>query len=112
MIVLGLLLMLACVGLAADAVIENSSVISATIADRGITDLTLGTVFVAGAVLGLLFTLGLAMVIAGIGRGARKRRERAELRERSELATADRDAYPAETTTTTAATAGRHRAAR
>jgi hypothetical protein len=110
MIVLGLILMLACVGLAADAVIENTSIVSATVADRGITDLTLGTVFVSGAVLGLLFTLGLAMFFGGIGRAARKRRERRDLLAR------ERDAYPAETSTdeTTTATTdtGRHRLTR
>lgn len=108
MIVLGLLLMLACVGLAADAVIENTSLVSATVADRGLTDVTLGTVFVAGAVLGLLFTLGLAMVIGGLGRSARRRRERAELRERAEMPA---EAYPQETTTpVTTGVGGRHRA--
>jgi hypothetical protein len=108
MIVLGLLLMLACVGLAADAVIENTSFVSATVADRGITDLTLGTVFVAGAVLGLLFTLGLALVVGGMGRSARRRRERAELRERAEMPAGE--AYPQETTAPVATgVGGRHR---
>ena len=105
MIVLGLLLMLACVGLAADAVIENTSFVSATVANRGVSDLSLGEVFVAGAVLGLLFALGMAMFAGGIGRSARKRRERKDLLAR------ESDAYPADeaTTTTTTATSGRHR---
>jgi hypothetical protein len=110
MIVLGFLLMLACIGLAADAVIENTSLVSATVADRAVTDMSLGTVFVAGCVLGLIFTLGMAMLVGGLGRSARKRRERNELRERNEMLARDNDAYPAddevarETTTT-----GRHR---
>jgi predicted phage tail protein len=106
MIVLGLLLMLACVGLAVDAVVENTSLVSATVADRAVTDMSLGTVFVAGAVLGLLFALGMAMLVGGIGRSARKRRERNELLAR------DRDAYPDDEvtpTTTATATSGRHR---
>ena len=110
MIVLGLLLMLACVGLAADAVIENTSLISATVANSSVTDLTLGSVFVAGAVLGLLFALGLAMFVGGFGRSARKRRERKELRERNEMLARDRDAYPEdEVTPMTTTTSGRHR---
>ena len=105
MIVLGLILMLACVGLAVDAVIENTSLVSATVLDRAVTDMSLGTVFVAGAVLGLLFALGMAMVVGGIGRSARKRRERNELLAR------DREAYPteAETSAPATATSGRHR---
>jgi len=108
MIVLGLLLMAACVGLAADAVIENTSLVSGTVLDRSVTDVSLGTVFVSGAVLGLLFTLGLLMLAAGIGRSARRRRERATLRERQ----AELDAYPADSTTTADTDAGRHRLSR
>ena len=109
MIVLGLLLMLACIGLAADAVIENTSLVSATVADRAVTDMSLGTVFVAGAVLGLIFALGLAMLVGGLGRSARKRRERNELRERNEMLARDQAAYPEDEVTRETTTTGRHR---
>jgi hypothetical protein len=106
MIVLGLLLMLACAGLAADAVIENTNLVSGTTFDRAITDVSLGTVFVAGTILGLVFAIGLAMLVGGLGRSARKRRER------NEPIARDRDAYPEEATTTTSAGSGRHRLTR
>ena len=74
MVILGLLLMLACAGLAADAVIENDAALNAVLFDHSIAGLTLCTGFTAGSVLGLLFAIGLAMVVGGIGRRARRRR--------------------------------------
>ena len=76
MIVLGLLLMLACTAVAADAVVQNSHVLTAVLFNQHISQLSLGAIFIAGAVLGLLFTLGLVMLIAGTGRAGRRRRER------------------------------------
>jgi hypothetical protein len=76
MIILGLLLMLACGALAADAVVQNSHSIGATAFNQGITHLSLGEIFVAGAVLGILFALGVAMFTGGVGRAGRLRRER------------------------------------
>ena len=76
MIVLGLLLMLACTAVAVDAVIQNSHILAAVLFNQHITQLSLGAIFIAGAVLGLLFTLGLVMLIAGSGRATRRRRER------------------------------------
>lgn len=76
MIVLGLLLMLAGAALAVDAVVQNSGVIHTVVFNQPISHLTLGAVFIAGAVLGLLFALGMAMFAGGLGRAARVRRER------------------------------------
>lgn len=76
MIVLGLLLMLACAAVAVDAVVQNSHILTAVLFNQHITQLSLGAIFIAGAVLGLLFTLGLVMMIAGSGRATRRRRER------------------------------------
>jgi hypothetical protein len=76
MILLGLLLMGACAALAVDAVIQNSHAISATAFNQPISHLSLGALFVAGTVVGLLFALGLLMFTGGIGRAGRKRRER------------------------------------
>lgn len=132
MILLGLLLMAGCAALAVDAVIQNSHVISATAFNQPITHLSLGALFVAGAVVGLLFALGLLMFSGGVGRAGRKRRERklaardaqAEteaLREHNDRLAAQLEReraatpYPADgTDTTTVATddrvSGRHRA--
>lgn len=76
MILLGLLLMAGCVALAVDAVVQNSGAIHAIAFDQPISHLSLGAIFVAGAVVGLLFALGLLMFTGGIGRAGRKRRER------------------------------------
>ena len=132
MILLGLLLMAACAARAADAVIQNGHVIAATAFNQPISHLTLGALFVAGTVVGLLFALGLLMFTGGVGRAGRKRRERklaareaqAEteaLREHNDRLSAQLEqerttpAYPSEDATTTTTTAddrvgGRHRA--
>ena len=115
MILLGLLLMAACAALAVDAVVQNTSVMHAIAFNQPISHLSLGAIFVAGAVVGLLFALGLLMFTGGIGRAGRKRRERriakrqatAEtqaLREHNERLSAELEqeraatAYPAERT--------------
>ena len=131
MILLGLLLMAACAALAADAVIQNGHVVGATAFNQSISHLSLGALFVAGTVVGLLFALGLLMFTGGIGRAGRKRRERklaareaqaeAEaLREHNDRLAAQLEqertttAYPSEDTTATTAAdervGGRHRA--
>jgi len=76
MILLGLLLMAGCAALAVDAVVQNTSVMHAIAFNQPISHLSLGAIFVAGAVVGLLFALGLLMFTGGIGRAGRKRRER------------------------------------
>jgi len=76
MVLIGLLLMLGCVALAVDAVVQNTATMHAIAFNQPITDLTLGGLFIAGAVVGLLFALGLAMFTGGLGRAARRRRER------------------------------------
>jgi uncharacterized protein HemX len=76
MIILGLLLMAACAALAVDAVMQNTHAIHATAFNQPISHLSLGALFVAGAVVGLLFALGLLMFTGGVGRAGRKRRER------------------------------------
>src|SRR4051812_21851374 len=126
MAVLGLLLMLGCAAVAIDAVVQNTEVMHAVLFNQPITGLSLGAVFVAGCVIGLLFTLGMAMFFGGLGRAARVRRERRALRKdgaeadtlrernavlEERLATQD-NAYPNEpgvTTTETTDANGRHR---
>jgi len=132
MILLGLLLMAACAALAVDAVVQNGHLAAATAFNQPITHLSLGAIFIAGAVLGLLFALGLVMLTGGIGRAGRRRRQRrvaaneaqAEamaLREHNERLAAELEArniagddvYPADEPTVAAPTSvngGRHRA--
>src|SRR3954468_16400222 len=76
MLLLGLLLMLGCAALAVDAVVQNSAEIHAIAFNQAVSGLSVGALFVAGAILGLLFALGLALFTGGIGRSARRRRER------------------------------------
>jgi uncharacterized protein HemX len=132
MAVLGLLLMLGCAAVAVDAVVQNTAVVHAVLFNEPITGLSLGAIFVAGCVIGLLFALGMAMFFGGLGRAARIRRERRALRKdtaetealrernatlEQRLATQDNDnaypsqnAYPNEPATTDTTTdAGRHR---
>ena len=125
MVLLGLLLMLGCVALAVDAVVQNTVTMHAIAFNQPITDMSLGAIFIAGAVVGLLFALGLAMFTGGLGRAARRRRERrlaeqnsaeaeslrAENTRLEQQLAAERDAdsaaYPAEPMPTS--TRGRHR---
>ena len=134
MILLGLLLMAGCVALAVDAVVQNTGAIHAIVFNQSVSHLSLGSIFVAGAVVGLLFALGLLMFTGGVGRAGRKRRERkmaareadAEtqaLREHNDRLAAELEqersssTYPAEDTSATTADgrtddrlSGRHRA--
>jgi len=127
MLLLGLVLMLACTALAVDAVVQNASALHAVAFNQSINDVSLGALFVAGAVVGLLFALGLAMFIGGIGRASRRRRERqlterqsaeadslraenARLERQLSAERTDGTAYPAEPELTSE-TAGRHRSA-
>lgn len=83
MMLLGLLLMLGCAALAVDAVVQNTATMHAIAFSQPISNLSLGALFVAGAVVGLLFALGLAMFTGGIGRAAHRRRERREVAEQT-----------------------------
>jgi uncharacterized protein HemX len=126
MVVLGLLLMLACVAVAIDAVVQNAAAIHVVGFDHTISGLSIGALFVAGAVVGLVFALGMALFTGGLGRAARIRRERRALRRESadteslreqnalleqQLAAnrSEAGAYPDEPAATQATTTGRHR---
>jgi uncharacterized integral membrane protein len=76
MILIGLLLMAACAAVAVDAVVQNTHAVHAVVFGQSLSHLSVGVLFVAGAIAGLLFALGLRMVGAGVGRAGRKRRER------------------------------------
>jgi uncharacterized integral membrane protein len=126
MLVLGLLLMLGCAALAVDAAIQNTAAIHAIAFNQSISDFSVGALFIAGTVVGLLFALGLAMFFGGLGRARRVRRERRALRRDSEqtdqlraenarleqeLADERSSAYPDEPVPASA-TSGRHRIGR
>jgi hypothetical protein len=112
-------------------VVQNDGAIHAIVFNQSVSHLSLGAVFVAGAVVGLLFALGLLMFMGGVGRAGRRRRERraaereaaetAALREHNERLTAELEQeraatpYPADDTATTTSrmddrVGGRHRA--
>jgi uncharacterized protein HemX len=124
MALLGLLLMLGCAALTVDAVVQNTEVVHALVFNQPVTGLSLGAIFVAGCVIGLLFALGMAMFFGGLGRAARIRRERRALRRDNDEAGALRErnatleqqlaaqdnAYPNEPASAdTTSDAGRHR---
>jgi hypothetical protein len=120
MILLGLLLMCACIAMAVDAVVQNGHVTHATVFNQPIDHLTLGGLFIAGAVVGIVFALGVLMFTGGIGRSRRRRVERRnavressaetealrahnerlerELEDQRGADATDATAYPAETT--------------
>jgi len=136
MILLGLLLVCACTALAVDAVVQNDHVTPAIAFNQPIDHLTLGGLFIAGAVLGIVFALGVLMITGGIGRSRRRRIERRaaaresaaetdalrahnerlerELEDERSTDISDESAYPTETARTTRGdrttlTGGRHR---
>jgi hypothetical protein len=77
MIILGLLLLLAATGLSLAAIQANRSMFEDSAGVVGLfgysADATVGEVFLVGAGAGALALLGLAMIIGGFGRGARRR---------------------------------------
>lgn len=76
MILLGLLLIGACTAMAVDAVVQNGHITHAIAFNQPIDHLTLGGLFIAGAVVGIVFALGVLMITGGIGRSRRRRTER------------------------------------
>jgi hypothetical protein len=122
MFLIGLLVMLACAALATDLIVESNDPASMTAFTYGFNGFETGEVFVIGAVVGVLFAVGTALLAAGLGRMAERRRTRRladsdgsdveslraeNARLESELA-AERS-YPSEPATTTDTTTGRHR---
>lgn len=80
--VLGLLLIVATVVFGADVVLENTQHSGGTIFNQTIDNLSLGGIFLAGAVTALLLALGLWLVLGGAARKRRKRvQHRSTLRE-------------------------------
>ena len=75
MIVLGLLLLLASGTVALGVVLSNTNATSVEGFGLTVSNITLGGLFLAGAVTGLIFMLGLAMLAAGSGRKRRRRIE-------------------------------------
>lgn len=82
MVVLGLLLAAIAAVVGVDIVLENTSRVSGTIFQQTVTGLSLGGVFLAGAIAALVFALGLWLLFGGAARARRRRQERrAALRE-------------------------------
>ena len=105
MVVLGLLLLLASGALALGVVLSNTDAVSASAFGVSLSNVTVGGFFLVGAITGLVFMLGLAMLVAGTGRKRSRRaavkaqrkdleRENADLRARL-----DGEPYPDEEST-------------
>lgn len=77
MIILGLLLILATVGLTLAVILINDSILTSPATAIELfgnqAHITVGQVFLAGAAAGALVMLGLVMFISGLGRNARRR---------------------------------------
>ena len=77
MVILGLLLFLAMVGISLALVWANDSIFTAPAATVELLgdsiEVTMGQVFLAGFVAGALALLGLVMLLNGLGRNARRR---------------------------------------
>lgn len=79
MAVLGLLLMLAAGALTAGVVLNNTNKVSADAFGVTLSNVSVGGIFVAGAVTALVFALGLWMLLQGMRRARRRRLERREI---------------------------------
>lgn len=73
MIVLGLLLLIATGALAMGVVLENTQSTTVEAFGYSLSDLSLGTVFAGGVLTGLLFMLGVSMLLAGLNRSRERR---------------------------------------
>lgn len=76
MVVLGLLLIIIAVVFGADIVLENTASAVGKMFHQSVTNLSLGGIFLAGAVTALVLALGLWLVFGGAARKRRKRVER------------------------------------
>jgi hypothetical protein len=82
MALVGLLLAMATAAFTADVVVENhTKLVSGTALHQGVNGMSLGGVFVAGAVTGLIFVLAASLFIGGLTRGHRHRRQRAQIQQ-------------------------------
>lgn len=83
MAVLGFLLIVLAAVVGTDIVLENTESVTGELFAQTVTGLSLGGVFLAGAVAALIFALGLWMLFAGLARGRRRRAaQRAAIRQR------------------------------
>ncbi|HEX6918727.1 MAG TPA: hypothetical protein VF314_00700 [Actinomycetes bacterium] len=81
MLLIGLLLILAAVGITVGAVYDGGDPVTVEVLGRS-TDTTVAGVFFAGAATMLLFMVGAWALQSSMGRARRRRAERRELRER------------------------------
>ncbi len=81
MLLLGLLLLVAAGALTGGILVDNTRNSQAELFGFSLPHLTIGQLFLVGVGTGFLATLGLAMLLGGLRRGGRRRREqRAELK--------------------------------
>lgn len=81
MAVLGLLILAAAAALTVDVVLENTKKLAQDpmVLGQSVGGLRVGTLFLAGVVVGVLGLLGLSLILAGLRRARRRRVERKEL---------------------------------
>jgi type II secretory pathway pseudopilin PulG len=79
MVVLGLVLLVAAGVFTAAVITSNTSTTAADLWGAHVSNISLGGVFVAGMVAGVVALLGLVMLFGGMRRSARRNRERRQL---------------------------------
>jgi Mg2+/citrate symporter len=75
MVALGLVLLVLSGALALGVVLSNTDPVTASAFGVTVSDVTIGGFFLVGAVTGLVFMLGLAMMLAGASRRRTRRKE-------------------------------------
>jgi gas vesicle protein len=93
MVLLGLLLLLVSGVFTAGMVLSNTDAVSASAFGSSLTNLSIGQLFLAGALTGLVFGLGLAMMLAG---AARKRARRRGLKSQVKAVRSERESLAEE----------------
>ena len=93
MAVLGLILVVVAAVVGADIVLENTGSTTGTLFNQTVSDLSLGGVFLAGAVTALVLALGLWLLF---GSAARARRRRQEAKQQRREVVAEKDTLAAE----------------
>jgi type II secretory pathway pseudopilin PulG len=99
--VLGLILLAAAGVLTAAVVTSNTDSLAVSLWSVSVSNVTLGVVFVAGMITTVLAVIGLGLLMGGVRRNRRLRKERRSLRRENEQLTQRADSTPDGSGTTT-----------